>query len=353
LWTKANSLDALSDQVLRLFFVNGIIFVGAIDIVSSSTYRVQRFLVASILLALVLAIDYIITGGLSHRGELEDRSYQFIGRVVSTGFIIFFVYMVFTKPLTKRWAVCTLGVITLFYAMLIIGARSSFIAMFAQILVVIFMAIYLSHRSIKIQLGVWPTALIIMLSAVVVVIRAQSGIEGWTLRRMNALFRFLGGDIQADSSARQRLVYIYAALNYWTDSWFSVLFGDGLFSFSQQYSGAYYYGVTPHNLIATILTEYGVVGLAIFVVLIVSLLVRSTFRLERGSALAAVLVALILGSAFRTLGSGDMLGTVMLLVYLSLLSALRAPIKQVPLSPDSPDGLAFGQPRAPISAGRS
>ena len=147
---------------------------------------------------------------------------------------------------------------------------------------------------------------------------------------MAALLKFLSGDIQADGSAERRLDLLFIAFRYWSDTWWSVFFGDGLFSFSQQLHGFYLLGAQPHNLVAAILAEFGLVGLVIFALLLMSLLVPGTMHIDKRSAVAAVLLALAVGAALRTLASGDMANTVELLVYLGLLSSLRQRAVQGP-----------------------
>ena len=105
--------------------------------------------------------------------------------------------------------------------------------------------------------------------------------------------------------------------------WWSVFFGDGLFSFSKEFRGEYRPGATPHNLIVEILSDSGVVGLTIFALLLASILVRCAFDMKQRRALASVLVALIAGSLFRTIASGDEVNTILLLIYVALLSSLR------------------------------
>jgi hypothetical protein len=280
-------------------------------------------LIASAIVALPLALDYIFSAGISHRGSLDERNYLIIGRTVSLGFIILFGFMVYARTFSTQWTLCLAGAGILFYAMLIIGSRQSFIAMLIQVSIILVMAVYVRRRTIMIRRGAVPAAIVALVSLAALLVMVQGGAESWTLRRMASLMEFLSGNSQADDSAGQRLRYMFAAFDYWSDTWWSVFFGDGLFSFSQQYRGIYLPGTSPHNLAATILTEFGLVGLVIFILLLTSLVAPGAFRVDRSSALAAVLVALAIGAALRAVGSGDMANTVVLLAHLGLLSSLR------------------------------
>ena len=343
-WTKSPTLAPLGDFFTRIVVVNGAIFALTLAVVARSRGRTLRFLAAGVLLAAPLAIDYILAGSLSHRGVLEDRNYSVIGRVVSVAFGTLFGFMVYTRVWTVRWLALALGGALLFYASLIVGSRQNFLAMLIQVVVVLAMGIHVTRgwRAVRIRAGLVPAALAVAAAAAAVVALAQSGDGGWTLRRLSALFRFFDGEAAADHSAQVRVGYLAAAIAYWSDSWSSLLFGDGLFSFSHQFRGRYIAGTHPHNLVAAILCEFGLVGLTLFALLVASLLAAVNLRAMRSSPLGAVLAALAAGAAFRSLASGDLEGSFVLLVHLGLLASLRRPVLVVATS----DGSCSDQPRA-------
>lgn len=332
-WTASLTLDPLSDFFNRVVIVNGTIFIFSLTIVARNRGRTLRFLAAGALLAIPLAVDYIINGGLDHRGVLEERNYSIIGRIVSIGFGTLFGFMVYMRILTARWIFCMIAASVLFYSSLIIGSRQNFLAMIIQIIIALGMAIYIKRRSVVIRNGLVPAGIAVVVAIVGVVILAQSG-EAWTLHRLGTLARFFGGDAGADQSAQVRTRYLTEALSFWSDSWRSVFFGDGLFSFSQQFRGRYNPGTHPHNLVVAILCEFGLVGLTLFSLLVTSLLAAADLRAARASPLAVVLISLAAGAVFRALASGDLEGSFVLLVYLSLFASLRQPA--VLPKPDQP-----------------
>jgi O-antigen ligase len=342
-WTRATSLAPLGEFFTRVVVVNGTIFALALAVVARNRGRTLRFLAAGVLLAAPLAADYVVNGGLGHKGLLEGRNYSLVGRIVSVGFGTLFGFMVYARVLTGRWLAFMLGAAALFYSSLITGSRQSFLAMVIQGAIVLAMAVHVTRgaRSITIRAGVVPAVLAVAAAVAGVVVLAQSG-DGWTVRRLASLVRYLDGEAGADQSAQVRVGYLTAAIAYWSDSWSSLLFGDGLFSFSQQFRGRYTAGTHPHNLIAAILCEFGLVGLTLFALLVASLLAIVDFRAVRSSPLGAVLAALAAGAAFRSLASGDLEGSFVLLVHLGLLASLRRPVLVVATS----DGSCSDQPRA-------
>ena len=189
-WTKERTLEGVNDYILRMLIINGIVFVSTLAIIAPSRARIVRFLIAGALLAIPLALDYIVSGGISHRGNLEDRNYLIVGRVISSGFAVFFGFMVFARPLSRQWTVCLICSGASAYALLIVGSRQSFIAMILQIAVTIFMAFYVSKRSIQIQMGMVPALLAVLAALAAAMIVMQSGISAWTLRRMGSLMNF-------------------------------------------------------------------------------------------------------------------------------------------------------------------
>jgi hypothetical protein len=80
--------------------------------------------------------------------------------------------------------------------------------------------------------------------------------------------------------------------------------------------------------VAAILCEFGLVGLTIFLLVAVSLLVPGKLHIERASPLAAVLIALAVGTTIRAAGSGDMEDSFVPLVYLSLFASLMESTEQ-------------------------
>ena len=166
LWTKGLSLDGLSNYAVRVFVLNGVILIGALGVVAGNRTRTIRFLVASAILAMPLALDYILSGGIAHRGQFEDgeRNYLIIGRTVSAGFVIAFGLMVYARPFSRQWLAFLASSAIAFYAMLIIGSRQSFISMIGQIGIILYMATYITRRSITIRVGVVPAAIVVLAS---------------------------------------------------------------------------------------------------------------------------------------------------------------------------------------------
>lgn len=320
-WSPVQSLDGLPYFITRVTLINGLIFFLSAVIIARSEVRVQYFLWISIALTVPLAIEYVLSSNLYQRGFLEDRNYSIIGRMFAVSAIVGIGFTLPQRILSVHWLVFGIlsGLFT--YASLLVGSRQSFIAIGVALFLLVYMSLSTARRHIFINKSTMLLGFGLALLIIVVFVLSDDTSTGWTIRRLSKLFEFLSGNIQADDSAEQRLKYLEAGLYYWTDSLRSILIGDGLFSFSQQYRGVYRVGAHPHNLIVYILCEFGIIGLILFLGLCVCLTIEAIKVSQRCSALRATLLSLVIALWFRAVVAGDIVDSFVPLVFLVLLTA--------------------------------
>src|SRR5262249_51187483 len=133
------------------------------------------------------------------------------------------------------------------------------------------------------------------------VVALQGGLESRLMTRLGGLTEYVSGDQGADSSAETRVRFMTAALSYWSDSISTMIFGNGLFSYSTQLRGSYFIGAHPHNLVLLLLTELGLLGLVIYSCFIGSLVLGKGIRLIPNSPLSGILLGIAVGELFRAM----------------------------------------------------
>jgi hypothetical protein len=327
-WTSMHQFPAILWHLMRIVVLNGWVLVGACGIVAADRRRVTRFLVVIVIFALAAAIDWIVhAGALSRVGFLEDRSYQNTARMIASGFLVLFGVLIFGRFRWTEWSASAAGAVLFFYALLLTGARAPLVGLVLGVLLMLAMAARLANRQIRIRTGALPALLVALALIGFIVVLLQSGTETWTMRRLQNLFRFFANlDLATtgeagDRSAGTRVEYLYAALRYWSSSWQAVVFGNGLLSFPQSFSGRYT-AAHPHNIPLEILTEFGLVGFVIFAALVASLLMHMSFRVGAGESWPPVMMALCVGAIFFSLTSGDMINFFYFLVFGGLLPSI-------------------------------
>ena len=327
-WTKAVDLAPLATWVSRMFVINGVIFCGALIVVAQSRARTIRFLAALSIVALTLGIDYIIQARSlrSLLAQFDDIQYNLNGEIIALGFGIFFSFMLYTKMFTLRWGLCVFAMGTLLYSSLILGSRQSFLVAIIQITVSLAFTVYARNRSLQLHRGAVPAFVLLIISVFAILLLLQSGFQSRLMSRLGDLTNYVSGDQGGDQSSGTRMVFMAAAIRYWSDSPLTMLFGNGLFSFSTQLRGFYFLGAHPHNLVLSILTEFGVIGLLLYLGLAGSLILGKGSNRNTITPLNGILWGILMGEIFRALIDTDVETASTLIVPMCLMSALRLPL---------------------------
>jgi len=337
IWTKAAGQMPLTTWISRMFVINGVIFFGALVVVAQSRARTIRFLAAFCIVALILGIDYAIQARALHSmlAQFDDIQYNLNGEIVALAFGIFFTFILYTRMFTLRWVLCVLAMCALLYASLILGSRQSFLAAIIQIMVSLAFTVYARNRSLQLHRGAVPAVVLLIFSAFAVLLLLQLGFQSRLMARLSGLTEFVSGDSGGDRSAGTRVVFMMAAIHYWSDSPFTMMFGNGLFSFSTQLKGIYLLGLHPHDLVLNVLTEFGLIGLLLYSGFIGSVVLGKGLNRATITPLNGILWGIALAEIFRALVDTRMEGTATFLMSMCLLAALRAPLRAVGPSPIS------------------
>jgi O-antigen ligase len=312
-WTKGEEFAPIATHLLRIVVLNGWILIGACGIVAANGQRLGRFLAVILVLATITAVDWIFsTDSLTQVGFLDDHSYHNSARLMATGFVVALGVMVHERLLTTAWLASATAALVCFYALLTNGARGPLIGMILGALTILMMTVRLTDRRMLVHVGAFPALGLIAGLIAFIVVLLLSGVETWTFRRFENLLRFFSSlgmpnaELDGDSSAETRTRYMESALRYWAASWHTILFGNGLLSFSELYIGRYVPGANPHNILIEILTEFGLIGLFIFIAFAVSLLMPLFSKTRTEDGWGPTVIALFLGAAFFSLTSADM-----------------------------------------------
>lgn len=319
-WTRAGMAPIVL-HLVRIVLINSWVLIGTCGIVAGDRRRMSRFLAWIVLLALAAAVDWIAhAGSLSHIGFLGDRSYQSTARLIAAGFIVLFGILTFGRAPWLEWLATALGALLFFYALLITGARAPLIGLVLGATVMLAMTFRFPDHRILMRTGALPAIAMALGVVTFVVFLLQSGVETWTMRRLQSLMRFFSNmGSTGDDSAAARAEYVIAAIHYWTSSWPAVIFGNGILSFTYSYAGGYVPGTHPHDIPVEVLTEFGLVGLALFAAFAVSLLQHASFRVVSGESWTPVVIGLCIGALFFSVTSGDMVNLFYFLVFGGLL----------------------------------
>jgi O-antigen ligase len=323
-WTLAQDFPPQLQHLMRIILINGWVLIGTCGIVAADQRRLSRFLCLIVVFAVILSVDWLVNAGsLSHKGFLENRSYQNTARLISAGFLVLFGLLIFGRSGIAAWLLASLGAVFFFYTLLITGARAPLIGLVLGAAVMMAMAITMVGQRLFVRRGAGMAALVAAGLIIFLVLILQSGVETWTVQRMQSLIRFFSSfNSDSDRSSEVRTLYFAAALHYWGYSWQTIIIGNGLLSFSYLYSGEYVPGTNPHNIPLEILCEFGLVGFAIFVTFVASLFRHVSLTVYPGDHWTPVIMALCVAVVFFSIASGDMINMFYFLVYGGLLPAI-------------------------------
>ncbi|HET6467920.1 MAG TPA: O-antigen ligase family protein [Geminicoccaceae bacterium] len=315
-WSPGRSYA--STKLMEIAILNSVSLVGGAMIIANRRVRVYRFLVFLLLFALFFAVDTITTtGGLGHRGFLQDRgSYLNTARSIAWGAIICFVGIVHARPFRATWLVAA-GLFVLFnYALMIVGARSPLLFMAIVLLLPTLLAFGFRGHRLEMHRGqIWVAAIFLAAVLALNYILVFGG-GSWTLTRMQTLFGALTSDGGArDGSASARLDYWDHTIRYWAAA---PIFGRGLGSFPILYLGIDIRSYS-HNLVLETLMELGIIGLALLLLSLAPVLWTLSARRLRREPVLLCLLMLFLHSLMFSMVSVDLGGLGPLLAVLGML----------------------------------
>ena len=217
--------------------------------------------------------------------------------------------------LLSALGVCCLG-------MLIAGGRGPTLALIAAMLLPLALGIRLTDRTILVSRFVLASVVLTTILALVVAEAAISSTGSFrTIERFGDLFSESGGGF----SASQRLRNWHEALMFWfqspvighgNGSWPIIRFGVD----TKRY---------PHNLILEVLTEYGIVGLVLLGLVILTACHRITAARLRDEPTLMCAAMLALNAFINALTSSDIAENRVFFAMLGLLAIPPVPMSDI------------------------
>lgn len=293
---------------------------GAALIIAPDPLRVRRFILLIQVFAVWAAVEFALLVVRSSPGEALlalGSTYLGLGRIFGIG-IIPFVLAALYRSRTFVGRSLNLGAATLLFAMmLLVGGRGPLLAVLVTLSWPVFSGIRLSAKHILVvrRYVLWLMVLEVSVVGWIAYLVSSGNELFMTLRRVAVLLTPGGG-----SSAATRVSFFEAAWLQWMER---PLFGNGVGSWPLIALGLDVRGY-PHNIILEVLSELGLVGLILLLVLVGYGV--SAFRVRGRSQLspmALTLAMIFLNAALNAMVTGDIADNRFLFTALGLLPAGR------------------------------
>jgi O-antigen ligase len=282
-------------------------------IIGSSRVRVWRFFGVLLVFGVLASLDNILSFTAA-TGFWRVDHYLVLGRLASMAALIAFVLWLRSPPLSARGLVFLASFIVCGYVLLIIGGRTPTTGVAVGMLVPPLLSFRLQGAQLVINRRILASlGLIAVLALVIVSVAVSSEDALRTLGRFDKL-------LSTGSGAHARSSFWLHSLEYWAER---PLIGHGAGAFSILYFNLDIHR-HPHNLILELLAEFGLIGLALFAVLVLVLAWRVSVRRLREDPALMLAVMLCINTFINAMTSGDISDNRNLFATLGLL-AMRPP----------------------------
>ena len=321
-WTPSRIL--VYDNLKKLLTVDlGLLIIGAM-VLAHKRERMMRLLalitVFSLIVAAIGVSVYVIYGSFKFAGWDVKRVYNEWGRAVADGTIVLLILFLRSRFASLRQIVLggLLGMCVLF--ILIASSRSALLVV--AVPVCLFMAVHLAPFGRQgLRLSRAQILLLLSVAAVVtaVVVLLSSGYRIDTVQRFAKIMK------QAENTdiimKANRFDYFAAAIHYFFQS---PLIGHGVRSFAILHRGFETDGAHPHNIFLELLAETGVVGLALFLLLLFMAVRPLSVGWLRRDPMMMCVTMLFLGRLIAAMLGNDLANQPVLFLTIGLM-ALRPP----------------------------
>lgn len=303
-----------AQKLMMLFSLTSWALIGTFVLITNKE-SLQKFLVSFMSIILITSL-YVLTNFFLNSNDVysqvrigvEGSNYLGLGRAAALGaLIVIFLYLFNSnvKNLKKIFAMFLLGVLLL--TLMLTGARMALLSLIL-IIVVFLMSntfklvkgdVLVNKKSIKIFFSLIPVPLLL--------IPFQDSVATMFLR-LSTLTNSSG-----HGSYTQRFERFSLAFEMWKDS---VFLGKGIGSYAIYFNGIdqrYY----PHNILFELVSEVGVIGLLIFLVLLITpFFLTNVFKANN----LQICIILLLTYAFLNANTtGDINDNRMVFTFLALL----------------------------------
>ncbi|MEN8144200.1 MAG: O-antigen ligase family protein [Gemmatimonadota bacterium] len=275
--------------------------VAAAMVFAPERPRVERLLKLILLFGLWLVVEstlaFVAAGG---AGLLQvlGANYLGVGRVVGPAFLIAITYRFLGTTTQVERRMLDLSAVSMFGILLVLGGRGPIIATLAGALPLFMLSGRLAGSfRIKVRRYAAPLGVLAGAGVAAIGLLFATGRVTTTLLRLLILLEPGGG-----TSAGLRLIRYQASLPMWEQHLFV---GNGIGSFPILFSGAEYNDY-PHNIVLELLAETGLIGAALFTILVLAALaLLGRIRDLRADPLRLLVLMLFLNLGVNAMFSGD------------------------------------------------
>lgn len=296
MWTPS---DFLAQRELTML-VGGIWSLAAAAlIIASSRERVVRFLVVTALVGFVTSVYgwyFQLTRGSIFYGDVWRSEgfaaiYQQWGQMAAMGGLASLAIAAFSRTFSPTQWIFTGLALANFSLVLIAGSRLSLVAVLVGTVVAAFLLpVHVGRGTLRLSGAHLAMLFALVCGVLVTAAMVYAGVDLRTLARFSyAIAQIEQPEIKY---VFQRPYYFEQALRMWFES---PLVGQGIMSMSQYITSMEISGAHPHNIVAEILAETGLIGMASFMFFVYMTYRNASLeRLRNDHVMAAVLITSML-----------------------------------------------------------
>lgn len=266
-----SSSDVFSiEKSFRFLTITAWSFIGALFLLNNEK-SLKKFFSAVLVLSYIMAIlsifQYMQSQGSIGFISVAGANYIALGRVCAIGVLILICLYLYDKNISKFKSLITLLSIALFvFALFVSGGRMPVIALVVSLVVFIPLSFRVTRRgTLLISKGLKKLMIVISVVVLFALPFFNKGVFDTFLMRLELLTTRDGG-----SSVSNRVERMSTAIDMWVAN---PIFGTGIGSFSMSFNGRDVNDY-PHNIFLEFLSETGLVGFTLFIILLVCALKR-------------------------------------------------------------------------------
>lgn len=301
LWTPSTAYAG--QKLIRLMAFNLWCVIGSAMIIANRTERVRRFLLLLLAFATVASVDGIIqyatTENFALSAKFRLENYLGQGRLYGLGVLVAFALWLQSPPFSRRGTVLIAAIATCGFGMLIAGGRGPLVSVVGAMLLPLVLGLRFADRRLFASKSLLASLVLFAVMAAVLVHLAMVSADNLrAFQRFNTLLSAQGGG----SSVADRLELWPATLRFWAET---PVFGQGIGGWPVLHYGLDV-GWHPHNLIAEVLVEFGLIGFIVLAVVVAIACSRVTLERLRTEPALMIAAMLCIGTFFFTMTSGDL-----------------------------------------------
>lgn len=267
-WTPSRTLAG--PTLSYMVGVNTLCVTCGAMVIAPERERMIRFLAIIFILSLGIALAglYINIVYGSFRffrtdAELTKRLYLNWGYAVTSGAIIAYCAGLYSRFMSRQQIVAVLLFILTFQFLLVSSARGPLLSVVVVCLLPLLIGgISVSRGRVLVRHSTLIALLLVVTAAAYVAYLLATGESSATLNRFARLLEQTENTDLVQGA--NRFAYFAGAIQFWQQS---PIVGNGVASFAVMFNGMEVSGTHPHNIILETLTNHGLVGLVLFLIM--------------------------------------------------------------------------------------